>query len=78
MQISTRKNLDEIPRLVYIMEARNHNYNLWNKKVNNCDNGAIIIRSIIMQPYPMSVQSYTRNEITILQSYIPDIIINTT
>ena len=32
---------DENNRVVYLMEARNHNKNLWNKNVNYRDNGTI-------------------------------------
>jgi hypothetical protein len=62
-------------RLVYIMEARNQNSNLWNKNVNHRDNGAISIGSIIRFSCPLPIESYMRCDIPIMTSHVPAILL---
>jgi len=66
---------DDNSRLVYIMEARNQNINLWQKNLNHCDNRAISIGAIIRYACPMPIETYMRNGIPIIQSPFPAIIL---
>ena len=64
-------------KLVYIMEARNQNMNLWAKNINLRDNGAISIGSLIRFPCPMPIQQYMRCDIPLLMSQLPAILLKT-
>ena len=61
-------------RLVYIMEARNMNANMWNKNVNHRDNGAISIGSIIRFPCHMYIETYMRYNVPLIVSHHHDIL----
>ena len=62
-------------RLVYIMESRNQNVNLWQKNLNHRDNGEISTGSIIRYSCPMPIETYMRNDIPIIQSPFPVILL---
>ena len=64
-------------RLVYIMEARNQNVNLWQKNLNHRDNGEISIGSIIRYSCTIPIETYMRNDIPIIQSPFPVILLKT-
>ena len=66
---------EENSRVIYLMEARNQNKNLWNKNVNQRDNGAITVGSIIRIPCPMPVESYMRGDIPLIVSHQPSILL---
>ena len=66
---------EENARVVYLMEARNQNKNLWNKNVNHRDNGSISIGSIIRLPCPMPINTYMRCDIPLIVSYQPAILL---
>ena len=65
----------ENSRVVYLMEARNQNKNLWNKNINHRDNGAISVGSIIRIPCPMPIESYMRGDIPLIVSHQPAILL---
>ena len=73
----SKNNLDYISRLVYIMKACNNKFNLLNKNVNHCENSYISIGLITRYSLPIPVQSYMQNGITILQYYMPYILLKT-
>ena len=64
-------------KLVYMMEARNQNMNLWTKNIQLRDNGAISIGSFIRVPCPMPIQQYMRCDIPLLTSPLPAILLKT-
>ena len=66
---------DENIQLVYIMEARNQNQNLWSKNVNHRDSGAISIGSIIRVPCPLPIDIYMRCDIPMIRSQFPAILL---
>ena len=51
-------NPSDNAKLMYIMEARNKNQNLWSKNVNLCDNGTVSIGAFIRIPSQLPVESY--------------------
>ena len=65
----------ENAKLIYIMEARNKNQNLWSKNVNLRDNGAVSIGSFIRIPSPLPVESYMRCDIPLIVSHSPVILL---
>ncbi len=67
--------LEDNNKLVYIMEARNQNPNLWNKNVNHRDSGAISIGSIIRFPSPLPITTYMRNDIPMMTSHVPSVLL---
>ena len=66
---------DDNARLVYIMEARNQNNNIWKKNINLRDNGAITIGCLIQFPSPMPITQYMRCDIPMLVSQNPSILL---
>ena len=73
--IFTGVHEEENSRVVYLMEARNQNKNLWSKNVNQRDNGAISVGSIIRIPCPMPVENYMRGDIPLIVSHQPAILL---
>ena len=76
-KIHSTSNLSENSKLIYIMEARNKNQNLWSKNVNLRDNGAVSIGSFIRIPSPLPVESYMRCDIPLIVSHSPCILLKT-
>ena len=76
-KVVSHKIPEENSRVVYLMEARNQNKNLWNKNVNHRDNGAISIGSIIRLPCPMPIDAYMRCDIPLVISHQPAILMKT-
>lgn len=74
-KVVSDSNVEENARVVYLMEARNQNKNLWNKNVNYRDNGAISVGSIIRLPCPMPIDSYMRCDIPLIVSHQPAILL---
>ena len=66
--------VEENKKLAYLMESRNMNVNLWKKMLNNRDNGAISIRSVIRIACPMPIDSYMKNDICMLNTHQPCIL----
>lgn len=63
-------------KLVYMMEARNENVNLWNKNTAHRDNGTISIGCFIRVVSPLPIKSWMRGDIPILRSQFPCIALN--
>jgi len=63
------KIVEENSRVVYLMETRNQNKNLWNKNVNHRDNGTISIGSIICLLCLMPIDAYIRCDIPLVISH---------
>eukprot|EP00957_Ditylum_brightwellii_P138811 10580935-Ditylum_brightwellii.AAC.1 len=57
------------------MEACNMNQPLWQKNLNHRDNGAVSVGSIIRMMCPMLIESYMCNDIPIVQSPYPLILL---
>ena len=70
-------NSDDNSRLVYIMEARNQNTNLWSKNINQRDSGAVSVGSFIRFPSPMPITQYMRCDIPMIFSPLPAILLKT-
>lgn len=70
-------SLDDNSRLVYIMEARNQNANLWSKNINHRDSGAISVGSFIRFPSPMPITQYMRCDIPMIFSPLPAVLLKT-
>ena len=68
---------DDNSRLVYIMEARNQNSNLWSKNINHRDSGAISVGSFIRFPSPMPITQYMRCDIPMIFSSLPAVLLKT-
>jgi hypothetical protein len=60
--------------LVYIMQARNSNEDLWKLDIELRDNGTLTIGSIFRMIAPHFVEKYVNNEIPLLVSQLPVII----
>ena len=59
-------NSDDHSCLVYIMEARKQNSNIWSKNINHRDSRAISVGSFIRFPSPISVTQYMRCDIPMI------------
>lgn len=74
-KIHSYAHVEDTNRLVYIMEARNMNSNLWNRNVNHRDNGAVSIGSLVRIARPMPIDSYMRGDIPMVVSHIPVVLL---
>ena len=74
-RVLSEKYQEDNARLVYIMEARNMNSNLWNKNVNHRDNGAISIGSVFRISCPLPIEKYMSNDIPMLTTHLPAILL---
>ena len=70
-KVHSAKYPEQSNKLVYLMEARNLNQNLWNRNVNHRDNGAVSIGSLIRIPCPMPVDTWMRGGIPLLVTHFP-------
>lgn len=68
-------NPSDNAKLIYIMEARNKNQNLWSKNVNLRDNGAVSIGAFIRIPSPLPIEAYMRCDIPLIVSHSPCILL---
>ena len=62
--------------LVYLMEGRNKNTNLWRKNVELRDNGIITIGTILRITAPLPIDSYMRGDIPLIQTHYPAIVLH--
>ena len=68
---SCYKNEEEQNRLVYLMEARNQNTQLWSNNIQYRDNGAISVGSYLRIPGPYPIDTYMKNDIPMINSAFP-------
>ena len=64
-------NPQDSTNLVYMMEARNENVNLWNKNTQHRDNDTISIGCFIRVISSLPIKSWMRGDIPILKSQFP-------
>ena len=62
-------------QLVYVMESRNQNSNLWNKNIHHRDNGALSIGSFFRFLCPLPIVTYMRGDIPMLRSHMPCVLL---
>lgn len=76
-RVHSQRYPEDNHQLVYVMEARNQNSNMWSKNVNHRDNGAISIGSFIRFPCPLSISAFMRGDIPMMKSHMPCILLKT-
>ena len=70
-KVHSPRHLEDHNQVVYIMEARNMNTNLWSRNVNHRDNGSISIGSIIRVCCPRPVDNFMRGDIPLMVTHNP-------
>jgi hypothetical protein len=76
-RVHSQRYPEDNHQLVYVMEARNQNSNMWSKNVNHRDNGAISIGSFIRFPCPLPITTFMRGDIPMMKSHMPCILLKT-
>ena len=76
-KVASSKIVEANFRVLYLMETRNQNKNLWNKNVNHRDNGALSIGSIIRLPCPIPIDACMRCDIPLVISHQPATLMKT-
>ena len=75
--VSNPNNNTEHSALVYVMEYRTQNVSFWIDNATNRDNGNVSIGSFVRLMCPKPIESYMRNDIPLIESGYPFILLKT-
>ena len=74
-KVYSSKNTSENTKLVYMIQSKNVNENLWNMNLEYRDNGVLSIGTFIRFISPSPVEKYMRGDIPMLHNTLPVVIL---